>query len=227
MNKYYFVGSGIASLAGAAYLIRDGEALGREITIFEAAEDFGGALDAHGSPQTGYFMSGSRMFEHYYNATLDLLSFIASISDPFLSIKEETERFEKDAEWHNKARLVNREGAIVDFHEMRFSEKDRLELFALMARSERSLDSVRITDCFDEHFFKTNFGFEAVTSLLLRVGTAQLNSEDTFCGSSIISRRLIPKRASSERATTSTKRLPSRLSTGCAARVWNFDWARS
>ena len=160
MNKFYFVGSGIASLAGAAYLIRDGEALGTDIVIFESEEDFGGALDAHGSPQTGYFMSGSRMFEHHYNATLDLLSFIPSISDPHLSIKEETEKVEKDAEWHNKARLVNKEGKIVDFHAMGFNEKDRLDLLAIMARTEHSLDSMRITDCFETHFFTTNFWYE-------------------------------------------------------------------
>ena len=163
MNKYYFVGSGIASLAGAAYLIRDGEVQGKQITIFEAEEFTGGAMDAHGSPQMGYFMSGSRMFEHHYNATLDLLSFIPSISDPEISIREETERVERDAEWHNKARLVNRAGAIIDFHGMGFSEKDRLQLVTLMARPEHSLDSKRISDCFDRAFFKTNFWYEWCT----------------------------------------------------------------
>ena len=163
MSRYYFVGSGIASLAGAAYLIRDAEALGTEIVIFEASHEFGGAMDAHGSPNSGYFMSGSRMFEHHYNATLDLLSFIPSISDPSISIKQETERVEKDAEWHNKARLINRDGEIENFHSMGFSEKDRLELFSFMARGEHSLDSKRISDCFEDHFFDTNFWYEWCT----------------------------------------------------------------
>src|ERR1039458_5223417 len=110
MSKYYFVGSGIASLAGAAYLIHDGNINGTDIIIFEQSQEFGGALDAHGSPQTGYFMSGSRMFEHKYNATFDLFSFIPSASDPNMSVKEETDRAETDALWHNKARLVNGEG---------------------------------------------------------------------------------------------------------------------
>lgn len=35
MAKAYFVGSGIASLAGAAYLIRDGHFPGDDIHIFE------------------------------------------------------------------------------------------------------------------------------------------------------------------------------------------------
>jgi len=160
MSKFYFVGSGVASLAGAAYLIRDGAVVGTDIVIFEAEKDLGGALDAHGDAAQGYFMSGSRMFEHHYNATLDLMSFIPSISDPMLSIKEETERVETAGEWHNKSRLVNKDGKVVKFHEMGFSERDRLELLALMAKSERMLDGKRITDCLGEHFFTTNFWFE-------------------------------------------------------------------
>ncbi len=140
MSKHYFVGSGIASLAGAAYLIRDGNISGADIVIFEESNEFGGSLDAHGSPKTGYFMSGSRMFEHKYNATFDLFSFIPSTSDPNLSVKEETDRAEKDAEWHNKARLVNGQGKIINFHELGFSEKDRIDLVALMATPEKALE---------------------------------------------------------------------------------------
>ena len=160
MSKYYFVGSGIASLAGAAYLIRDGNVSGCDIVIFEQSAAVGGSLDAHGTAETGYFMSGSRMFEHKYNATFDLLSFIPSQTDPNISVKEETDRADKDSLWHNKARLVDRNGEITHFHELGFSEPDRIALIAFMARTERSLDSKRITDCFASHFFETNFWFE-------------------------------------------------------------------
>jgi oleate hydratase len=160
MSKYYFVGSGIASLAGAAYLIHDGDINGADISIFEESSELGGALDAHGNAKTGYFMTGGRMFEPKYNATFDLCSFIPSASDPRLSVKEETEQAEKDAPWHNRARLVNGDGKIAEFHEMGFSEKERIELLAIMARSEKSLDSKRISDCFDAAFFRTNFWYE-------------------------------------------------------------------
>lgn len=160
MSKYYFVGSGIASLAGAAYLIREGNISGGDIVIFEESAEFGGSIDAHGSPGDGYFMSGSRMFEHQYNATFDLFSFIPSASDPNLSVKEETALAEQDALWHNKARLVNGEGKIINFHELGFSEKDRIDLVELMVTPEKLLDSKRITDCFQADFFNTNFWFE-------------------------------------------------------------------
>jgi oleate hydratase len=160
MSNFYLVGSGIASLAAAAYLIRDGKVNGGDIVIFEEQNEVGGALDAHGSPQDGYFMSGSRMFEHKYNATFDLFSFIPSISDPHRSVKEETETAEKDAEWHNKARLIDGSGKIIDFHTLGFTEKDRIDLVTLMATPEKRLDSKRISDCFADEFFTTNFWFE-------------------------------------------------------------------
>jgi myosin-crossreactive antigen len=77
-RKIHLVGSGIASLAAAAYLIRDGGIRGEDIVVYEEASQLGGALDAHGSPETGYFMSGSRMFEPgelTENETLQALSF--------------------------------------------------------------------------------------------------------------------------------------------------------
>jgi oleate hydratase len=42
------VGGGIASLATAAFLIRDGDFPGRNITILDESEKIGGSLDAAG-----------------------------------------------------------------------------------------------------------------------------------------------------------------------------------
>jgi len=129
-NYYYFVGSGIASLAGAAFLIRDAGVSGTDILILEESPDFGGAFDAHGNAETGYYMSGSRMFEAKYVCTFDLMSSIPSISNPGISVKEETDLAVKESPWLAKARLVDRNGKIVNFHEMGFNEKDRLDLIA-------------------------------------------------------------------------------------------------
>jgi oleate hydratase len=163
VSTYYFVGSGIASLAGAAYLIRDGAVAGSDIVIFEESREFGGALDAHGNSQAGYFMSGSRMFEHKYNCTFDLMSSIPSLDDPRISVTEDTNLAESESPWHDKARLVDAEHRITNFHALGFTERDRIDLVALMATPEKALDSKRISDCFAEHFFDTNFWFEWCT----------------------------------------------------------------
>ncbi len=163
MPKYYFVGSGIASLAGAVFLIRDGGISGKDIVIFEESHAFGGAFDAHGDAEHGYFMSGSRMFEAMYRCTFDLLASIPSLSNPNISIKEETDQANARWPWHNKVRLVDRDGNVPNFHAMGFNERDRLALITIMAEPESFLDGKRISDCFGEHFFQTNFWFEWCT----------------------------------------------------------------
>jgi len=163
MGKYYFVGSGIASLAGAVFLIRDGGVSGKDIVILEESHEFGGAFDAHGNAETGYYMSGSRMFEAMYQCTFDLLASIPSVSNPNISVKQETDLSNKATPWYNKARLVDRDGKIPDFHSMGFTERDRVDLLKIMAEPESMLDDKRIADCFEEHFFQTNFWFEWCT----------------------------------------------------------------
>lgn len=53
-SKAYLVGGGIASLASAAYLIRDGGMPGERISILEATNVIGGSLDGEGSSEHNY-----------------------------------------------------------------------------------------------------------------------------------------------------------------------------
>lgn len=156
-KRAYLIGSGIASLASAAYLIREGGFSGSNIYIFEEAELTGGSLDASGSPETGYSMRGGRMFEEKYNCTYDLLSFIPSLTDPSTMVKDEIFEFHQDYAWNDKARLVDHSGKIIDAHNLGLSERDRIDLIKLTATPEVALDSKRISECFAEPFFKTNF----------------------------------------------------------------------
>jgi len=52
-TKLYLVGGEIASLAAAASRIRDGDILGRNITVLEELDTLGGSLDGSGSPSDG------------------------------------------------------------------------------------------------------------------------------------------------------------------------------
>lgn len=157
MAKAYLVGSGIASLSAAAFLIRDGGFAGSDIVIFEEQDREGGSLDAAGSPQTGYTMRGGRMFEIHFDCTYDLLASIPSLDDPSKSVTEDTFAFHEDFAWDDHARLVDADGKVVDAHSMGFSERDRLELVKCVGTPERALDGKRITDCFSPEFFTTNF----------------------------------------------------------------------
>ena len=75
----YLVGGGIASLAAAVFLIRDGDVQGNTIAILEESSRLGGSLDAAGNATDGYVMRGGRMIESKYLCTYDLFSSIPTL----------------------------------------------------------------------------------------------------------------------------------------------------
>jgi len=151
----YLVGGGIASLAAAVYLVRDGHLPGSRIRILEEAA-LGGSLDAAGSVQQGFSMRGSRMYGPAYVLMYELLSRIPSLDDPAKSVTQDTLEFWMRAPWDDKARLVEH-GHVVDAAAFGLSNKDRVDLIELMLRSEEVLGAKRIDECFDAHFYTTHF----------------------------------------------------------------------
>ncbi|WP_198359061.1 oleate hydratase [Streptomyces fildesensis] len=112
MAKAYLVGSGIAALSAAAFLIRDGGFAGRDIHLLEEQEVIGGSLDAGGTAETGYSMRGGRMFEGQFRCTYDLLSSIPSADDPSKSVTEDTFAAHDAFPWDDAGRLVDSDGKI-------------------------------------------------------------------------------------------------------------------
>lgn len=153
--RCHIVGGGIAGLASAAYLIREGKLPGRNIRIFEA-DRLGGSLDAGGSPALGYTMRGSRMFGPAYVLMYDLLAGIPSLDDPAKSVTEDTFDFWQASPWYDKARLVEK-GHAVDPTAWGLRNRDRADLVKLMVQPEALLDGRRIDHCFEAPFFESNF----------------------------------------------------------------------
>lgn len=96
-SKVYLVGGGIASLAAAAFLIRDGDMPGHRITIFEESDVIGGSLDGSGSPENGYVLRGGRMLERKYLCTFDLFDSIPTL-DGAQTVTQENVDVERDDE---------------------------------------------------------------------------------------------------------------------------------
>jgi oleate hydratase len=67
-TRVFLVGGGIASLAAAVFLIRDGEIRGGNITILEELDTIGGSLDGSGSALAGYVLRGGRMLARLIHA---------------------------------------------------------------------------------------------------------------------------------------------------------------
>jgi oleate hydratase len=158
--KACLVGSGIGSLAAAAFMIRDGAIPGRNILLFESGHALGGSLDAAGDSGSGYSLRGGRMFtSDNYECTWDLFKTIPSLYNKGKSVYQETVEFNEANRSHSRGRLVGRERSILPVESMGFSMRDREELLKLVRATEASLGKSRITDWLAPAFFDTNFWF--------------------------------------------------------------------
>ncbi|AOR24173.1 oleate hydratase [Clostridium taeniosporum] len=161
-KQVYFIGGGLASLAGAAYLIRDCNFKGENIHVIEGTKIFGGSNDGGGNHVNGFICRGGRMLnEETYENFWELFSSIPSLEFPEKSVTEEILNFDHLHPTHSQARLVDKNGAIQDVKSMGFNNADRMALAKLMTVSEEKLDDMTIEDWFKHtpHFFETNFWY--------------------------------------------------------------------
>ena len=68
----YLVGSGLASLSAAAFLVRDGQMKGENIHILEELPLSGGSLDGILNPTRGFIIRGGREMEDHFECLWDL-----------------------------------------------------------------------------------------------------------------------------------------------------------
>nr|NQU92650.1 oleate hydratase [Bacteroidota bacterium] len=155
-SKIYLVGSGIASLASAVYLIKDAGVPGGNIHILEKDKIAGGACDGAGDKEEGFVVRGGRMHEMHYECYWDLLSYIPSLEDPNTFVRDESYDFNKRFVSNGQARLI-KDGKKVDVSSYGLSLKQQADFLKLTYVSERSLGNQRIEDWFDQAFFETNF----------------------------------------------------------------------
>ena len=74
----YLIGSGLAALTAACYLVRDGQMQGDHIHVFEKDPLPGGACDGY-KYDIGYVMRGGREMDNHFEVMWDLLRSIPSL----------------------------------------------------------------------------------------------------------------------------------------------------
>lgn len=161
-QQAYLIGGGLASMAAAAYLIQDGHMNGKNIHIFEGMKILGGSNDGAGSVTEGFVCRGGRMLnEETYENFWELFDRIPSIDHPGQSVTKEILDFDHLHPTEARARLIDRNGKILDVKSMGFNNKDRLTLGKLMITPESKLDNITIEQWFKDtpHFFTTNFWY--------------------------------------------------------------------
>jgi oleate hydratase len=161
-NQAYFVGGGLASLAGAFYLVNDCNFKGENIHIIEGMSLLGGSNDGAGDASNGFICRGGRMLnEETYENFWELFSSVPSLELKGKSVTDEILNFDHLHPTHAQARLIDKNGVIQDVTSMGFNNKDRLTLGKLMITPENKLDDMTIEQWFKHtpHFFETNFWY--------------------------------------------------------------------
>ena len=168
-TKVYLVGTGIASLSSAVYLIKDGHIPGKNITIFDESKMIGGSLYAQNlTTSKGYIMRGIRMFEEkVFTCTFNLMSHIPSLLVPDKTLKEVFIDFNEKNKTYSKSRLL-KNGRAIDTEPLLISFSDRINLIRLLLRRESSLENKEIKNFFSPSFFRSNFWLEFSTVFAFR-----------------------------------------------------------
>lgn len=157
-RRAYFVGSGLASLAGAAFLVRDAQMPGNAITIFEELALAGGSMDGILDEHKGFIIRGGREMEAHFETLWDLFRSIPSLQTPDASVLDEMYWLHKADPSTSPCRAIQKRGELIDqLPDLTLTPRAVEELIALGLMRERDLDDKRIDEVFTEEFFASNF----------------------------------------------------------------------
>lgn len=154
----YLIGSGLASLAAACFLIRDGQMKGKNIHILEELDISGGSLDGINMEYHGFVVRGGREMENHFECLWDLFRSIPSLEQPDASVLDEFYWLNKEDPNYSKCRAIYSGGKRIDTDgDFTLSKKAIKEILSLCMKKEEDLEDVKISEVFTEDFLNSNF----------------------------------------------------------------------
>ena len=154
----YIIGTGLAALSAACYLVRDAQMPGDHIHVFEKDTVPGGACDGANIPGVGYVMRGGREMDNHFEVMWDLFRSIPSIETEGVSVLDEYYWLNKADPNYSLCRATVNQGQ--DAHtdgKFGLSDKGAKEILKLFFTPNEDLQNKRITDIFDDEVFQSNF----------------------------------------------------------------------
>ena len=154
----YLIGSGLAALAAACYLVRDGQMAGERIHILEKDPIPGGACDGYQYTDIGYVMRGGREMDNHFECMWDLFRSIPSIETEGVSVLDEYYWLNKADPNYSLCRATEKQGQ--DAHtDKKFGMYDKaaMEIMKLFFTPDEELYNKRIDEIFDHEVLDSNF----------------------------------------------------------------------
>lgn len=154
----YIVGSGLAALSAACYLVRDGRMKGAHVHILEKDPIPGGACDGYQYNGVGYVMRGGREMDNHFECMWDLFRSIPSIQTEGVSVLDEYYWLNKHDPNSSLMRATEKRGK--DAHtdgKFGLSDKGAMEIMHLFFTPDEELYDKKITEYFSDEVLTSNF----------------------------------------------------------------------
>ena len=153
----YIVGTGLAGLSAACFLVRDAQMPGANIHILEARKLPGGACDGEQQP-IGFTMRGGREMDNHFEVMWDLYRSIPSIEHEGQSVLDEYYWLNKEDPNYSLCRATENRGQ--DAHtdkKFGLSDAGLMEIMKLFFTPDEQLYGKRINEIWDDEVFNSNF----------------------------------------------------------------------
>ena len=137
----YIIGTGLAGLTAAFYLVRDGQMKGEHIHLLEKLELAGGSCDGRKDVTKGFFMRGGREMDNHFEVMWDMFRDVPSLETPGVSVLDEYYWLNKKDPNYSLCRATQNCGE--DAHtdkKFGLSDKGSLEIMKLFMTPDEALD---------------------------------------------------------------------------------------
>ena len=178
----YIIGTGLAGLSAAFYLVRDGRMKGEHIHLLEKLDLAGGSCDGRKDITKGFYMRGGREMDNHFECMWDMFRSVPSIETPDVSVLDEYYWLNKHDPNYSLCRATINCGE--DAHTDKLFKLDResaMALSKLFLTPEKTLENKKISDILPESFWKTNFWLYWQTMFAFQKWSSALEMKRYLC----------------------------------------------
>ncbi len=178
----YIIGTGLAGLSAAFYLVRDGRMKGEHIHLLEKLDLAGGSCDGRKDITKGFYMRGGREMDNHFECMWDMFRSVPSIETSDVSVLDEYYWLNKHDPNYSLCRATINCGE--DAHTDKLFKLDResaMALSKLFLTPEKTLENKKISDVLPESFWKTNFWLYWQTMFAFQKWSSALEMKRYLC----------------------------------------------
>ena len=178
----YIIGTGLAGLSAAFYLVRDGQMKGEHIHLLEKLDLAGGSCDGRKDVTKGFYMRGGREMDNHFECMWDMFRSVPSIETPNVSVLDEYYWLNKHDPNYSLCRATINCGEDAHTDKMfKLDRKSAIALSKLFITPEKDLENKKISDVLPDSFWETNFWLYWQTMFAFQKWSSALEMKRYLC----------------------------------------------